>query len=102
MHITEFEEWIKLEIENKDQPLTSTPLQQAKKQITLKDTLIRNQKWASSISKSIEIDHLISQVIALQDLPINFVEGIGFQQLLQFILLNNISIISSVLPLTVS
>lgn len=31
-----------------------------------------------------EIDKLISEMIALQDLPFNFVEGIGFRRLMQF------------------
>lgn len=48
-------------------------------------TLLKNQKWCSSSPKRMEIDSLISEMIALQELPFNFVEGIGFPQLLQFI-----------------
>lgn len=47
--------------------------------------MMMNQKWASSHRKSMEIDDLIAQMIALQDLPFNFVEGIGFRRLMQFI-----------------
>lgn len=87
VHATEYEEIIKLETEKKKsvQPSTSTPLQEAKKQITLKETLMKNQKWCNSNVKSMEMDRLISEMIALQDLPFNFVEGIGFRRLMQFI-----------------
>lgn len=87
MHATEYEEFVKSETEKKNavQPSTSTPLQEVKKQITLKETLMKNQKWCSSNAKSMEMDRLISEMIALQDLPFSFVEGIGFQRLMQFI-----------------
>ncbi|RVE41085.1 hypothetical protein evm_014266 [Chilo suppressalis] len=92
VHATEYEELIKLETEKKNtvsvQPSTSTPLQDAKKQITLKETLAKNTKWCTSNPKSMEIDKLISEMIALQDLPFNFVEGIGFRRLMQFIVPN--------------
>ena len=39
-------------------------------------------------TKSMEIENLISEMIALQDLPFNFVEGIGFRRLLQFVVPN--------------
>nr|XP_022921168.1 zinc finger BED domain-containing protein 4-like [Onthophagus taurus] len=87
LYITEYEECIKLETEKK-QPSIASPLQEAKKQMTLQDALMKNQKWASSNPKSVEIDNLISQMIALQDLPFNFVEGVGFRRLLQFIVPN--------------
>ncbi|CAK1599566.1 unnamed protein product [Parnassius mnemosyne] len=87
VHTTEFEEFAKLETEKKDtvQPSTSTPVQEVRKQITLKDTLMKNQKWCSSNPKSIEIDKLISEMISLQDLPFTFVKGIGFRRLTHFI-----------------
>ncbi|KAF9409272.1 hypothetical protein HW555_011307 [Spodoptera exigua] len=73
VHATEYEEFIKLETEKKDtvQPSTSTPLQDAKKQITLKETLLKNTKWCTSNAKSKEVDRLISEMIALQEF--NFV-----------------------------
>lgn len=45
---------------------------------------MKNQKWCSSNPESMEVDILISEIIALQDLPFNFVEGIGFRRLMQF------------------
>lgn len=35
-----------------------------------------------------EIDRLTSEMIALQDFPFNFVEGIGLRRLMRFIVLN--------------
>ena len=86
LHVSQYEEFIMLE--KKEHPSTSTPFQEAKKQITFKDALLRNQKWTSSNLKSMEIDNLIFQMIALQDLPFNIVESIGFRRLLQFIVPN--------------
>lgn len=91
VHATEYEQLIKLETETKIlqlQPSTSTPLQDAKNQITLKETLQKNTKWCATNVKSIEIDKLISEMIALQDLPFNFVEDRGFRRLMQFIVPN--------------
>ena len=45
-------------------------------------------KTLRNYKDALEIDNLISQMIALQDLPFNFVEGIGFRRLLQFIVPN--------------
>ena len=91
MHAAEYEELIKLESSKKcsQRPTTSTtPLQEVKKQITVQEAFIKNQKWCSSNPKSKEIDKYISEMIALQDLPFNFVEGIGFKRLLQFMVPN--------------
>ncbi|RVE52553.1 hypothetical protein evm_002947 [Chilo suppressalis] len=62
---TEYEQLIKLETEKKNTVQTSTTLQDAKKQITLKETLLKNQKWCTSNTKSMEIDSLISEINAL-------------------------------------
>ena len=87
IHATEYDKLIKLEDEKKNiaQCSSSTPFQQVKKQMTIKESLIKNQKWSTSNAKSMDIDRLISEMIALQDLPFNFVEGIGFRRLLHVI-----------------
>ncbi|CAK1598973.1 unnamed protein product [Parnassius mnemosyne] len=59
-----------------------TPLQQAKRQVTLQEALQRHQYWDTSYEKSCELDNLIYEMLALQDLPFNFVEGIGFRRLI--------------------
>ncbi|GBP43103.1 Zinc finger BED domain-containing protein 4 [Eumeta japonica] len=93
IHQNEYEEFLKSESDLKlkntasqsSTASSSTPLQEARKQLTLKDSLMKNQKWCTSNPKSKEIDKLIAEMIALQDLPFNFVEGIGFKRLMQFI-----------------
>lgn len=74
------------ELRNKEPEKTSvscsTPMQVAKKQITLKETLQKNDYWHSSHPKAIEIDKLIAEMLALQDLPFHFVQGIGFRRLM--------------------
>lgn len=67
LHVTYNEECIQLETEKKNQPSILTPFQEVKKQMIFKDTLMKNQKWAFSNPKSVEIHNLISQMIALQD-----------------------------------
>ncbi|CAG4965568.1 unnamed protein product [Parnassius apollo] len=62
--------------------LEETPLQQAKRQVTLQEALQRHQYWDTSHEKSCELDNLICEMLALQDLPFNFVEGIGFRRLI--------------------
>lgn len=89
LHVTVYDECLKLDTEkNTIESSSSTPNQEVRKHITLKDILMRNQKWFSSHPKSIEIHRLISGMIALQNLPFNFVEGIRFSRLIQFIVPN--------------
>ncbi|XP_061725762.1 uncharacterized protein LOC133531515 isoform X1 [Cydia pomonella] len=87
MHVAEYDQFNQSEVEKiNKQPSTSTAtLQEANKQITLKETLLQNEKWCNTNPKSMEIDRLISEMICLQDLPINFVEGIGFRRLMEFV-----------------
>ncbi|XP_046963301.1 zinc finger BED domain-containing protein 4-like [Vanessa cardui] len=69
----------KAEVEKK-QCREETSLQLVKKQVTLEELLKKNQCWDSSHEKSRELDNLICEMIALQDLPFNFIEGIGFRR----------------------
>ncbi|KAG8227698.1 hypothetical protein J437_LFUL005399, partial [Ladona fulva] len=57
-----------------------TQLEKAKKQVLSHDILSKNKKWDASYSKSKEIDKLISEMIALEDLPFIFVESLGFRR----------------------
>ncbi|XP_072929650.1 zinc finger BED domain-containing protein 4-like [Epargyreus clarus] len=60
-----------------------TPLQQAKKQLSLEEVLQKEKKWDTNNPNSKKIDKLIGEMIALQNLPFNFVEGLGFRRLIQ-------------------
>lgn len=56
----------------------TTPLQESKKQLSLKE-----KKWDVNNLNSKKIDKLIGEMIALQNLPFNFVEGLCFRRLIQ-------------------
>ena len=43
----------------------------------------KDKKWDNKNSKSLQIDQLVSEMIALEDLPFNFVESLGFGRLIQ-------------------
>lgn len=58
-----------------------TPLQAIKRQITLQESINRKDCWNASHLKTIEEDNLFAEIIALQYLSFNFVEGIGFYRL---------------------
>ena len=60
-----------------------TPLQEAKKQLSLKEVFLNEKKWDTNNFNSKKIDKLIGEMIALQNLPFNFVEGLGFRRLIQ-------------------
>lgn len=60
-----------------------TPLQDAKKQLSLEEVILREKKWDINNLNSKKIDKLIGEMIALQNLPFNFVEGLGFRRLIQ-------------------
>ncbi|KAL0848776.1 hypothetical protein ABMA28_013207 [Loxostege sticticalis] len=86
-HKTEFAEYEKCdaalkqaEVEKKRKNKEETPLQVAKRQVTLQEAFMKNQFWDISHEKSHELDNLICEMIAIQDLPFNFVEGIGFRR----------------------
>lgn len=61
----------------------TTPLQEAKKQLSLEKVVLKEKKWDVNNLNSIKIDKLIGEMIALQNLPFNFVEGLGFRRLMQ-------------------
>ncbi|KAJ3654653.1 hypothetical protein Zmor_013827 [Zophobas morio] len=60
-----------------------TPLQEAKKHLLIEEAVQKEKKWDTNNSNSKKIDKLIGEMIALQNLPFNFVEGLGFRRLLQ-------------------
>jgi len=53
------------------------------KQNYIVECIERTRKWDNKNSKSLQIDQLISEMIALGDLPFNFVESLGFSKLVQ-------------------
>ncbi|CAH2009439.1 unnamed protein product [Acanthoscelides obtectus] len=73
----------KAEVEKKRKCTEETSLQLVKRQVTLQESLMKHQCWDSSHEKSRELDKLICEMIALQDLPFNFIEGIGFRRFVQ-------------------
>lgn len=87
-HKTEYEEYeksdanLKAEVEKKRKHTEVTPLQAAKKQLTLQEAPQKSLCWDTSHEKSKELDDLICEMIAIQDLPFNFVEGIAFRRLM--------------------
>ncbi|GBP75093.1 Zinc finger BED domain-containing protein 4 [Eumeta japonica] len=60
-----------------------TPLQEAKKQLSLEEVIQKANKWDVNNVNSKKIDKLIGEMIPLQNLPFNFVEGLGFRRLIQ-------------------
>ncbi|GBP12619.1 Zinc finger BED domain-containing protein 4 [Eumeta japonica] len=60
-----------------------TPLQEAKKQFSLEEVIQKANKWDVNNVNSKKIDKLIGEMIPLQNLPFNFVEGLGFRRLIQ-------------------
>lgn len=60
--------------------------QGCKKQLTLTDSSKNKGAWDESNTKQKEIDKLVGEMIALQNLPFNFVEGVGVQRLAQAVL----------------
>lgn len=86
-HSVKYEELLLLEKGNQQNkprtPKQLTPLQECKKQLTLTDSLKNKGAWDESNTKQKEIDKLVAEMIALQNLPFNFVKGVGFQRLVQ-------------------
>ena len=54
----------------------------AQRQILLEEIFLVEDEWDSNNAESKEIDKLIGEMIALQTLPFNFVEGVGFRRLI--------------------
>ncbi|XP_072762595.1 zinc finger BED domain-containing protein 4-like [Anoplolepis gracilipes] len=57
------------------------------KQSFIVECIERTKKWDNKNSKSLQIDQLVSEMIALEDLPFNFVESLGFGRLIQHLCL---------------
>ncbi|KAJ3661956.1 hypothetical protein Zmor_006328 [Zophobas morio] len=53
-----------------------TPLQEAKKQLSIEEAVQKEKKWDTKNSNSKKNDKLIGEMIALQNLSFNFVEGL--------------------------
>ena len=51
----------------------------------IKDAFQRSTKYASDHPKAVEISRLIMEMIALDDLPFDFVENVGFRRLMSAI-----------------
>ncbi|RVE50841.1 hypothetical protein evm_004408 [Chilo suppressalis] len=73
---------VKLSLETIKQKATLTPAENAMRQLTLQQSLQVNDYWNSAHHKSQEMDRTIAEMIALQNLPFNFVEGTGFRRVM--------------------
>lgn len=85
-HIDKYEELLSLEKDTKPKqqpPKQLTPLQECKKQLSITDSLNNRGSWDDSNSKQKQIDQLVAEMIALQNLPFHFVGGLGFERLMQ-------------------
>ncbi|CAK1579976.1 unnamed protein product [Parnassius mnemosyne] len=85
-HGDKYEELLLLEKDIQQIPHTTkqlTPLQECKKQLSITDSLKNKGAWGESNVKQKEIDKLVAEMIVLQNLSFNFVEGVGFQRLMQ-------------------
>nr|XP_022906586.1 zinc finger BED domain-containing protein 4-like [Onthophagus taurus] len=85
-----FEELEKRIAENAEQGQptcsTSTDTGSNTKQLSLQECLTKNVCWDLTYPKSKETNRLIGEMIALEDLPFNFVEGVAFRRLINTIL----------------
>ncbi|XP_026489384.2 zinc finger BED domain-containing protein 4 [Vanessa tameamea] len=61
----------------------STPLQELKRQLFLEEVLVKQENRDSDNYNSEKIDKLIGEMIALQNLSFNVVEGLGFRRLMK-------------------
>lgn len=55
------------------------------KQMSLSDCVEKNKKWDNNNTKSLVLDNLIGEMIALEDLPFSFVECLGFVRLINHV-----------------
>lgn len=51
--------------------------------MSISDSLKNRGAWDDNNTKQKEIDQLVAEMIALQNLPFNFVKGVGFKRLIQ-------------------
>ncbi|KAH9643336.1 hypothetical protein HF086_008823 [Spodoptera exigua] len=92
-HPEEYTCFLNCEIENQEASTKSlkegkipTPIEEAKKQLSLEEALRADKQYDKNNPKSVMIDKLIGEMIAVQDLPFHFVEGIGFRRLMSAIM----------------
>ncbi|XP_013145332.1 PREDICTED: zinc finger BED domain-containing protein 4 [Papilio polytes] len=87
IHIEKYQEFCKLEeqheIMKSNQEASVTPLLKVKRQMSLEESSEINQMWDTSHPKARKMDDLIGEMIALQNLPFHFVEGVGFRRVMQ-------------------
>ncbi|KAG5886646.1 hypothetical protein JTB14_001008 [Gonioctena quinquepunctata] len=89
MHETEFTELEKCEKqkhESKTLELASSSHQSTKSdmtQISLQECVDKTKQWDDTFLKSLVVDNLISEMVALEDLPFSFVESVGFIRLMK-------------------
>lgn len=91
-HKNEYDELKRRENEKRDvarsNSLPSSSRQCTKtdlKQISLRDCVEKSKKWDNNNVKSLELDNLIGEMIALDDLPFSFVECVGFVKLIKHV-----------------
>ncbi|GBP33612.1 Zinc finger BED domain-containing protein 4 [Eumeta japonica] len=93
MHKEEYEEFCKMEqqrdtVKVNQVTLAITPLQEIKREMIVEESIEENQMWDTSHARAREMDDLIGEMIALQNLPFHFVEGVGFRRVIQTALPN--------------
>ncbi|KAF9417788.1 hypothetical protein HW555_005202, partial [Spodoptera exigua] len=93
LHPEEYTCFLNCEIENQEASTKSlkegkipTPIEEVKKQLSLEEALRADKQYDKNNPKSVMIDKLIGEMIAVQDLPFHFVEGIGFRRLMSAIM----------------
>lgn len=88
VHAEEFELLIRAETEVQASKITiypETPLKEVKKQLSIEESIMKKKQWDAKNPLSQKIDCRISEMIALDNLPFNFVENVGFRRLMQLV-----------------
>lgn len=87
MHKETYKEFFKLNEQKELAKVNQTSLQQTKMQ-TKEDGTKKSPLWNITHGKAKKMDDLIGEMIALQNLPFNFVEDIGFRRVMKTALPN--------------
>lgn len=86
IHSSQYKEVIDADLSAKKKEAASrnspTPLQKMK-QVTIESCLEKKLLWDANDPRTKELDTVIAEMIATDDQPFDFVEGIGFMRLLQ-------------------
>ncbi|GBO99016.1 Zinc finger BED domain-containing protein 4 [Eumeta japonica] len=88
VHAEEFELLIRAETELQASKMLispETPLKEVKKQLSIEESIMKKKQWDAKHPLSQQIDYRISEMIALDSLPFNFVENVGFRRLMQLV-----------------